>query len=89
MEVVAYLHNADLLLEDEQGVAVIGGSHYVLSLGDRVYLRQQIDAPAKIYQVQISLTSAEHCILHEDEIQLNFEGSREQLQHYLQAITVH
>lgn len=65
MEVVAYLHNADLLLEDEQGVAVIGGSHYVLSLGDRVYLRQQIDAPAKIYQVQISFTSAEHCMLHE------------------------
>ena len=55
MEVVAYLHNADLLLEDEQGVAVIGGSHYVLSLGDRVYLRQQIDAPAKIYKVKISL----------------------------------
>ena len=25
MEVVAYLHNADLLLEDEQGVAVISG----------------------------------------------------------------
>lgn len=89
MEVVAYLHSADLLLEDERGVAVIGGSHYVLRLGDRVYLRQQMDAPAKIYQVQISLTSAEHCILHEDEIQLNFEGSREQLQHYLQAITVH
>lgn len=89
MEVVAYLHSADLLLEDERGVAVIGGSHYVLSLGDRVYLLQQIDAPAKIYQVQISLTSAEHCILHEDEIQLKFEGSREQLQHYLQAITVH
>ena len=37
MEVVAYLHNADLLLEDEQGVAVIGGSYYVLSLGDRVF----------------------------------------------------
>ena len=89
MEVVAYLHSADLLLEDELGVAVIGGSHYVLSLGDRVYLLQQIDTPTKIYQVQISLTSAEHCILHEDEIQLKFEGSREQLQHYLQATTVH
>ncbi len=37
MEVVAYLHNADLLLEDEQGVAVISGSHYVLSLGDQVF----------------------------------------------------
>ncbi|GIT84841.1 hypothetical protein DSM16313_26230 [Acinetobacter seohaensis] len=48
-----------------------------------MYLRQQIDAPAKIYQVQISFTSAEHCMLHEDEIQLKFEGSREQLQHYL------
>ncbi len=40
MEVVAYLHIADLLLEDELGVAVIGGSHYVLSLGDPVYLCQ-------------------------------------------------
>lgn len=89
MEVVAYLHNADLLLEDEQGVAVIGGSYYVLSLGDRVYLRQQIDALAKIYQVQITFTSAQHCMLHEDEIQVKFEGSHEQLQHYLQATTVH
>ena len=89
MEVVAYLHNADLLLEDEQGVAIVGGSHYVLSLGDRVFLRQQIDEPAKIYQVQISFASSAHCMLHEDEIQLKFEGSREQLQHYLQATTVH
>ena len=32
MEVVGYLNHADLLLEDENGVAVIGGGHYVLSL---------------------------------------------------------
>ena len=37
MEVVGYLNHADLLLEDENGVAVIGGGHYVLSLGDHVY----------------------------------------------------
>ena len=33
MDVVGYLNHADLLLEDEQGVAIISGSHYVLSLG--------------------------------------------------------
>ena len=43
MDVVGYLHNADLLLEDEQGVVVMGGSHYVLSLGDKVYLQHMID----------------------------------------------
>ena len=39
MEVVAYMNNADLLLEDERGIAVINGSHYVLSLGDRVMIK--------------------------------------------------
>ena len=79
MEVVAYLHSADLLLEDERGVAVIGGSHYVLSLGDRVYLRQQIDAPAKIYQVQISLTSADLFILKKNKIHLSTGRSSDTL----------
>ena len=43
MEVVRYLHNSDLLLEDEQGAAIISGSSYVLSLGDKVYIEQVID----------------------------------------------
>ncbi len=78
------------LLEDEQGVAVIGGSYYVFNLGDRVYLREQIDVPAKsIIKFKFHLPVREHCMLHEDEIQVKFEGSREQLQHYLQATTVH
>jgi hypothetical protein len=43
MEVVGYLNHADLLLEDENGVAVIGGGHYVLSLGDHVYFKHALD----------------------------------------------
>ena len=38
MNVVGYLHHADLLLEDEQGMAIIGGGNYVLSVGDKVSL---------------------------------------------------
>lgn len=89
MEVVAYLHNRDLLLEDENGIAVIGGSHYVLSIGDRVFLSELIEPVAKLYQVKISFASAEHAMLHEDEIQLKFEGDQNQFQTYLQTTTVH
>jgi hypothetical protein len=89
MEVVGYLHNADLLLEDEKGVAIIGGSSYVLSLGDKVYIQDAIDQQAKLYAVKISFASAEHSMLHEDEIQIKFEGCRTTLDQYIQSCTVH
>ena len=89
MEVVAYLHNADLLIEDEQGVAVISGSHYVLSLGDQVFIHEIIDEQAKLYQVKISFASVDHVMLHEDEVQMKFEGCRTQYQTYLNTTTVH
>ncbi|EIM39871.1 hypothetical protein HADU_05210 [Acinetobacter sp. HA] len=43
MNVVGYLHHADLLLEDEQGMAIIGGGNYVLSVGDKVSLKRILD----------------------------------------------
>lgn len=89
MDVIGYLHYADLLLEDEQGVTIIGNSNYVLSIGDKVYFQQLIDADSKRYQVNISFASAGHSTLHEDEIQVKFEGSREHLQQYLNSTTVH
>lgn len=89
MQVVGYLNHHDLLLEDEQGVMVIGDSRYVLSLGDRVYMKQPIDAEAGIYQVDISFESSEHTQLHSDEIRLKFEGCRDKLKQYLHSITVH
>ena len=89
MEVVAYLHNADLLLEDEKGVAIIAGSSYVLSLGDKVMLQNLIDEHAKVFQVKISFACADHAMQHDDEIQLKFEGCREQLKTYLEKTTVH
>ncbi|MDM1247983.1 MULTISPECIES: hypothetical protein [Acinetobacter] len=89
MEVIAYLHNADLLLEDAQGVAVIGGSHYVLSLGDQVFFHEMIDEQAKIYQVKISFACAEHVMLHEDEVQIKFEGGHDAYQQYIKRTTVH
>lgn len=88
MEVVAYLSNQDLLLEDSNGVKVIGGSHYVLSLGDQVYLQDIIDAQANIYQVEISFEGTEHA-RHVDQVQLKFEGCRDKLKQYLQVTTVH
>lgn len=89
MEVVAYIHNSDLLLEDENGIAIINGSHYVLSLGDRVFIKEVIDENAKIYQVHISFACAEHQMLHDDQIAMRFEGTRDNLQHYLNNRTVH
>ena len=38
MEVVGYLDQADLLLQDKTNCMIISGSHYVLSLGDKVYI---------------------------------------------------
>ena len=89
MKVVGYLHNSDLLLEDEKGVMVIGGSHYVLSLGDQVEIDSVIDEQAKLYQVKISFASADHSMWHEDEIQVRFCGDREALKSYPDATTVH
>lgn len=89
MEVVAYLHNADLLLEDEQGVVVISGSHYVLSLGDQVFFQQAIDEQAKLYQVKISFACAGHAMMHEDEVQMKFEGCHNDFQNYINTTTVH
>lgn len=89
MEVVAYLHNADLLLEDDQGVAVISGSHYVLSLGDQVVFQEIIDEQAKLYQVKISFACADHVMLHEDEVQMKFSGCKESFKKYVNSTTVH
>jgi hypothetical protein len=89
MEVVAYLNNSDLLLEDDNGIAVINGSHYVLSLGDRVYLTNIVNEHAKIYHAKISFSCAQHSMMHEDEILVRFEGSRENLKDYLDRTTVH
>ena len=89
MEVVAYLHHKDLLLEDEQGIAVIHGNHYVLSLGDRVFIQQLIDPNTQLYQVQISFACSAHATLHDDELTLRFEGSKAHLQDYLNKTSVH
>lgn len=89
MKVVAYLHNADLLLEDKSGVAIIAGSSYVLSLDDQVVLQNVIDEQAKVFEVKISFACADHAMQHDDEVQLKFEGSREQLKSYLEKTTVH
>lgn len=89
MEVVGYLHNADLLLEDEQGVAIICGSSYVLSLGDKVYIQNAIDEQAKLFSVKISFASSAHKMMHEDEIQIKFEGCRATLEQYILTSTVH
>lgn len=89
MKVIAYLHNADLLLEDEQSVAIISGSSYVLSLGDQVVFQNVIDAQAKLFEVSITFACTDHAMQHQDEIQIKFEGCRDQLKSYLAQTTVH
>ncbi|MGQ9373908.1 hypothetical protein ACUM6W_08765 [Acinetobacter tandoii] len=89
MEVVGYLNQADLLLQDKTNCMIISGSHYVLSLGDRVYIQHSIDTDLKLYAVKISFASAQHMMLHEDEIQIKFEGDELGLAEYLKDTTVH
>ncbi|TCB34905.1 hypothetical protein E0H82_09540 [Acinetobacter sp. ANC 4910] len=89
MEVVGYLNHADLLLQDETHCMIIEGSHYVLSLGDRVYIQHLIDTDLKLYAVKISFIGAQHLMLHEDEVQVKFEGDKSALAEYLRETTVH
>lgn len=89
MNVVGYLHHADLLLEDEQGMAIIGGGHYVLSKGDKVSLKRVLDENKKLYLVDISFASNNHEGSYEDECIVKFEGCRDALNQYLHSCTVH
>ena len=89
MEVVAYMNNADLLLEDEKGVAVVNGCHYVLSLGDRVFIQEMVNEHAKTHAVKISFECSNHSMLHDDEILIRYEGTKESLKDYLNKTTVH
>lgn len=88
MDVVGYLNHADLLLESETGVAVVGMGNYVLSLGDKVELKS-MNPDTNRYKVEISFASAAYQDLHQDELCLKFEGSREKLKEYLHQTTVH
>ncbi len=89
MNVVGYLHHADLLLEDEQGMAIIGGGNYVLSLGDKVSLKRMLDPTKNLYLVDISFASNQHDSICEDTWVLKFEGCRDALSRYLSNTTVH
>ncbi|CAM4305394.1 hypothetical protein [Acinetobacter pragensis] len=89
MDVVGYMHHADLLLEDEQGVAIIGGGNYVLSIGDRVFLKRQLDGADSRYIIEISFASNQYQGLFEDQCQMKFSGNRAELSQYLTATTVH
>lgn len=89
MEVVGYLNHADLLLEDEKGVVVIGGGHYVLSLGDQVYFKQAVAQHPKRFLVEIRFAHTTHENQYDDEIEMKFEGCRESLKQYMHATTVH
>ncbi|MFV5403988.1 MULTISPECIES: hypothetical protein [unclassified Acinetobacter] len=89
MEVVRYLHHSDLLLEDEEGVVIIGGSRYVLSIGDKVILKKMLEQDKKLYQIDISFASNNHSTTCEDECVVKFQGCRNSYQQYLNSTTVH
>ena len=89
MDVIGYMHNADLLLEDEQGVAIIGGGNYVLSIGDKVILRQKLENESQRYLVDITFASNQHQSVCQDEWCVKFIGDRAELQQYKSLTTVH
>lgn len=88
MDVVGYLGQTDLLLEDANGVVVVGTGHYVMSLGDRVMIKE-LDTTGQKCRVEIAFASALYQCVQEDELCLKFEGSREKLNEYLRQTTVH
>lgn len=88
MDVVGYLNHADFLLENDQGVAVVGTGHYVLSVGDKVEI-ETIYPDTQTCRIRILFASTAYQHSHEDEVCLKFEGSREKLNEYLRQTTVH
>lgn len=89
MDVVKYLYHSDLLLEDEKGLAIIGGGRYVLSIGDKVVIKQILEQDKKRCLVEISFASNNHSQTYEDQCELKFEGCRDAFQQYLNSTTVH
>lgn len=89
MDVIGYMHHADLLLEDEQGVVIIGGVNYVLSIGDKVYFKRNIEQGTPHCTVDISFASNQHSGLFEDQCCVKFSGNRTELNQYISATTVH
>ncbi len=89
MDVIGYMHHADLLLEDEQGVAVISAGSYVLSIGDKVTFKRRVEGSSDRYAVEISFASNQYQGLYEDYCQVKFSGNRAELNQYLSATTVH
>lgn len=89
MDVVGYMHHADILLEDEQGVAIIGGGNYVLSIGDRVYFKREEEHSPERCTVDISFAGSGHIHLLQDVWAVKFTGTRTQLHQYLMQTTVH
>lgn len=89
MQVVGYVSNKDLLLQDGDDVAIIGDTHYVLRLGDRVDLKQCVDAYQNRYEICIAFASNQFLSNHEDKVLVKFKGSSEQLKDFLQQHTVH
>ena len=89
MDVVGYMNHADLLLEDEQGLVIIGGVNYVLSIGDKVYFKHNIMQGTSRCEVDISFASNQHCGLFEDQCQIKFSGNRTELNQYISLTTVH
>lgn len=89
MDVVGYMNHADLLLEDEQGVVIIGRLNYVLSIGDKVYFKSNVKQGIQRCEVDISFASNQHCGLFEDQCQIKFSGNRTELNQYISLTTVH
>ena len=87
MEVVGYLNHADFLLKDADRMVVVGGGHYVLSLGDRVYFKQSISSG--ICDVELSFVSQSHIQRCIDQMQIKFQGNEQDLKRYLNTTTVH
>lgn len=90
MDVVGYMNHADLLLEDEQGLVIIGSVNYVLSIGDKVYFKRNVDQGLQQRcAINISFASNQHCGLFEDQCQVKFSGNRTELNQHISATTVH
>jgi hypothetical protein len=87
MEVIGFLNQADFLVKDHDVIAVIGGGHYVLSLGDEVYLTQELEDGH--YQVELNFScqpEGRRCI---DQMTLKFKGNEGDFKRYLDTTTVH
>ena len=89
MNVIGYINNRDIVLQDGTQMAVIANSHYVLAIGDRVCFKHEVEQHPSTSDIEIEFQSNQYCSKYDDQVIVKFQGSESEYQRFLTLHTVH